>query len=211
MKCQGFLLHHRWKWFAVMPHLEDPHHCGCSNSSIPMQNIQASVCCIVTGTCVYPWTLFRWSLNNHIPTQRKILFSSKGLNLGSHCSLSLNRSLFTQMHQNTKCLQKCQHSCSFGVELGERMFFTQRRGRMTVLVSWPWRNEGPLKNSGVWSCLLITPAFTVVAKGLTECLPPAAISSPSPRSKGSSRLEVNHHKMQYQVRIQAFCPLFHLL
>ena len=54
MKWQGFLSHHKGQWFTVIPHLEDPLHCGCPNPSIPTQCILACVCCVVMGyPCLY--------------------------------------------------------------------------------------------------------------------------------------------------------------
>lgn len=163
------------------------------------------------GYLAYPWTLLRWNLNNHIPTQRKILFSSKELHLGSHFSLSLHRSLFTQNQQNIKHLQKCQHSCSFGVGLGERMGFFPWGG-----VQWLfWSHDlGEMKDPQKILGFVLPVDYSSIygcSQGTEWALTTAAISSPSPRSRGSCRLKVNHHKMQYQVRIQAFCSLFHLL
>lgn len=74
MQWQGFLSHHKWKWFTVIPHLEDPLCCGCPNPSIPTQCILA---CVVAATHAYTQTLFKQSLNNHNQRWRKILFSSQ--------------------------------------------------------------------------------------------------------------------------------------
>lgn len=66
--------------------------------------------------------------------REKLSFQQKSW-IWAHTSLSLHRSLFIQMQQNIKWLQKCQHSCSFGVGLGERMGFFPGEGVEWLLQS----------------------------------------------------------------------------
>lgn len=122
-KWQDFLLHHRWKWFAVIPHLEDPPHCGCPNPSVPTQNIQACVHCVVMGTRAYPWTPFRWSLTITYLHREKLSFHQKSW-IGAHTPLGFSAEA---------CLLKCSNmepnvSIAAAFELrGKGCFFPQRR------------------------------------------------------------------------------------
>lgn len=179
------------------------HPSPCTISRLCVLGCHGYLCVSVTSAQMEP-------KQSHTYTEKNP-FSSKELHSGSHFSLSLHRSLFTQKQQNIKHLQKCQHSCSFGVGQGERMGFFSRGG-----VEWLfWSHDlGEMKDpQKMWGLVLPVNCSSIYGcRQGTEWVPATtAISSPSPRSRGSSRLEVNHHKMQYQVRIQAFCPLFHLL
>lgn len=180
MKWQGFLLHHRWKWFTAIPHVEDPPHCGCPNPPIPMQNTQVCAHCFVTGTHAYPWTSFKQGLNNHIPTQRKICFSAKDLNLCSRSSRSLQKLVCSNAvtwSQVSKQLQPSSCGCKWGY------FFPRGKAsfsRLSALVSWPCRKEGTPGNFGVQSCFPTTPALVVMAKGPTDWLPTCWLPAPLP-------------------------------